>query len=76
MTDKERISVLEEALSVCKADKEQSHVEFCNSLSASLKVYHEDFWELREMEPSADVQEALIETLDSIFKVLSKNGIK
>ena len=66
----------ENVISVLKADKEQSMQEYKNALSASLRMYKEDFLELSQMENSEDVQYALIDTINNIFHVLEKHGVK
>lgn len=66
----------EDIISILKSDKEQSMQEYKNALSASLRIYKEDFLELSQMENSEDVQIALIDTMNNIFRVLEKYGVK
>ena len=65
-----------EVIDIVKADKSESELEFKNALAASLKSYYVDFDELRNMDMSEDVGLAIVETMDGVFKVLEKNGIK
>lgn len=64
-----------EVIDIVKADRTESAQEFKNALAASLKNVYVDFEELKSMEMSDDVGYAVVETLDSVFKILEKNGI-
>lgn len=64
-----------EVIDIVKADKTESAQEFKNALAAALKNSFIDFDELKAMEMSDDVGEAVVETLDNVFKTLEKNGI-
>lgn len=64
-----------EVIDIVKADKTESAQEFKNALAAALKNSFIDFDELKAMEMSDDVGEAVVETLDNVFKILEKNGI-
>ena len=64
-----------EVIDIVKADKSESEQEFKNALAASLKTYMQDYMQLKALPMSDDVGYAIIETLESVFKVLDKNGI-
>ncbi len=64
-----------EVIDIVKADKSEAAQEYKNALAASLKTYYEDYLELKEMEMSADVGEAMSVTLEGVFGLLEKNGI-
>lgn len=49
--------------------------EHCNFLASVLKPYYQDFQELKEMGTSEEICLGLIDTLDSVFKVLNREGI-
>ena len=64
-----------EVIDIVKADKSESSQEYKNALAASLRTYHGDYMELKKMEMSADVGEAMSVTLEGVFAMLEKNGI-
>ena len=64
-----------EVIDIVKADKDESSQEFKNALAASLRIYRQDFTELKELDMSNDVGFAVIDILESVFKTLGKNGI-
>lgn len=64
-----------EVIDIVKADKSESAQEYKNALAASLKTYYGDYMELKKMEMSADVGEAMSVTLEGVFGLLEKNGI-
>lgn len=64
-----------EVIDIVKADRTESAQEFKNALAASLKNVYVDFEELKSMDMSDDVGYAVVETIDSVFKILEKNGI-
>lgn len=64
-----------EVIQIQKADKVESSQEFKNALAAALKTYMQDFAELKAMEMTDEIGYAMAETLDGVFKILSKNGI-
>lgn len=64
-----------EALEIVKADKDESAQEYKNALVASLKIFYNDFVELKEMEMSVDIGMALEDTLNDLFEALRKKGI-
>ena len=64
-----------EVISIVKADKVESSQEFKNALAASLRMSMKDFKELKELDMNDDVGYAVIDILESVFKILDKNGI-
>jgi len=71
----EDINHRNEVIQIQKADKVESAQEFKNALGASLKSYMQDFGELKSMDMSDEVGYAISDTLEGVFKILSKNGI-
>ena len=65
-----------EVIQIVKADKVKSSEEFKNSLAAALQIYKQDCKELKELDMSVDVGEAVLETLEDVFKTLQKKGIE
>lgn len=63
------------AIEIIKADKSESDIEYKNSLGAALKTIYKDYVELKEMGTSDDVGLALIDTFDSMIKILENKGI-
>ena len=49
-------------------------MEDIKKIDAQVNVYV-DFEELKSMDMSDDVGYAVVETIDSVFKILEKNGI-
>lgn len=49
--------------------------EHNNFLSNALRPYFQDFQELKAMEQTQEVTLAMVDTMESIFKVLKRNGI-
>lgn len=64
-----------EVIKIVEADKVKSFQEFKNALAAALRMFKQDFEELKELDMSNEVGDALLETLERVFKVLDKNGI-
>lgn len=64
-----------EVIDIVKADKSESDQEYKNALAASLRTYYGDYLELKKMEMSSDVGEAMLVTLEGVFALLEKNGI-
>lgn len=71
MTEKQ----MKKVVKVVKADAEQATIEYKNRLAANLKIYAEDFEELRTM-PTDEIGEALKDTITSMLNVLTKAGIE
>lgn len=71
MTEKQ----MQDVINVVKADAEQSAIEYKNKIGANLKMYVQDFEELRTM-PTDEVGQALKDTMAAMLKVLEKAGIK
>lgn len=71
MTEKQ----MQDVISVIHAHAEQSAIEYKNRLAANLKIYAEDFEELRTM-PTDEVGEALKDTIASMLNALAKAGIE
>lgn len=63
------------AIEIIKADKSESDIEYKNSLGAALEIAYKDYVELKEMGTTDDVGLALIDTFDSIIKILENKGI-
>lgn len=64
-----------EVIDIVKADKSESSQEYKNALAAALKTYYNDFLELKEIEMSNDIGEAMADTLEGVFNVLKANDI-
>lgn len=65
----------DEVVDIIKADKSESAQEFKNALAAALRTFYVDYCELKEVSTLDEVGLAFVDTLDGIFKTLSKNGI-
>ena len=62
-------------IDVLKSDKIESSKEFKNALAASLKIYYEDFKELKSEKMDKEIGQAIVETFDEVIRILGKNGI-
>ena len=65
-----------EVITIVKADKDESAMEYKNALAASIKTSYTDFVELKGLGTKDDIALALIDTLENVFKTLDSNGIK
>ena len=72
---REDVNHRNEVIQIQKADKVESSQEFKNALAAALKTYMQDFTELKTMDMTDEIGYAMAETLDGVFKILSKKGI-
>lgn len=71
----DNIEKLNSVLSVYSLDKEKSTAELLNKIAAKLKCEYMDFKDATSMEMTVDLGENLRLQLQSVFKILEKEGI-
>ena len=64
-----------EVITIVKADKDESAMEYKNALASSLKAFYTDYVELRELGTQDDIALALIDTFENVFRILESNGV-
>ncbi len=72
---KSNVEHRDEVIDIVKADKSKSEEEYKNALAAELKVFYNDYVELKDLEMSPGIGKALADTLEAVFDTLRKKGI-
>ncbi|MCR5669238.1 MAG: hypothetical protein K6G05_09325 [Lachnospiraceae bacterium] len=65
----------DEIIAVLKADKVESDKEYKNALAASLKIYYQDYVELKSEKMDEEIGQAISVTFGEVIRILEKNGI-
>ena len=66
----------ENVISIYGKDKSSSQSELLKNISQQLMEEYQDFQESLDMEMCIEIGEVYREKIDTIFKILSKNGIQ
>ena len=72
---KQEIEKQESVISVFSADKQNAKNEQLNAIASKLKSEYIDYQDAVEMEMTIDLGENLRQQLNTVFKILTKNGI-